>query len=307
VRRLGLRTLALALSLGAKALACPCSDDSGSFSGLVQQDERYAASLVATSRQALGRFDALGRYASLGPHERETSEELLLRVGLRLPSRLEWLGELGYSSYRFHTASTAQEQAGIGDGVLRARFRAFDEAMPHESLPAPAVSFTALVRAPLGALAQDRAGSFGSGGAQRGLGAWEVGGGLELLREVVPRLQVSLVGEGAYRFEDHVLGTARRLGPRFDATLGSRARLASWLSTSVALRMRWTGEVAFSGRTLDGTSERLLSVMAGVSAYDEPSRFRSALTVILDPPVAGLARGATAALAFGVSLGIGIR
>lgn len=307
MKALALGALLLSLSVAARVRACPCSDDSGSFSGLVQQDERYAAALVATSRQALGRFDALGRYAALGPRERETSEELLLRVGFRLPSRFEWLGELGYSSYRFHAARMAEQQSGIGDALLRARYRAFDEAMPHASFPFPALSFTALLRAPLGALAKDRAGSFGSGGAQRGLGAWEVGGGLELMRAVVPRLQVSLVGEGAYRFEDHVLGTARRLGPRFDATLGSRARVSSWLSASLALRLRVTSDVSLAGRTLDGTAERLLSVMVGASVVDEPSRFRSAITLILDPPVSGVSRGATSALALGVSLGLGFR
>jgi len=62
--------LALTLFAAGSARACPCSDDSGSFSGLVQQDERYAAALVATSRQALGRFDAFGQYAALDARER---------------------------------------------------------------------------------------------------------------------------------------------------------------------------------------------------------------------------------------------
>ncbi|MDF3069107.1 MAG: hypothetical protein K0R38_4708 [Polyangiaceae bacterium] len=299
--------LALAMTTAQSAFACPCSDDSGSFSGLVRQDERYAAALVATSRQALGRFDAFGHYAPLGPRERESSEELLLRAGFRLPARFEGLGELGYSSYRFHAPSTAEQQSGLGDALVRARFRALDEAMPHESFPAPALSLTALVRAPLGALAKDRSGSFGSGGAQRGLGAWEVGAGLELMRALVPRLQVSLAGEGAYRFEDHVLGTARQLGPRFDATLGSRALVNDWLSGSLALRLRMTGDVSLAGRILEGTSERLLSVIVGVSATDDKTRFRSAVTLILDPPAGAISRGSTAAISLGVSLGIGIR
>jgi len=171
----------------------------------------------------------------------------------------------------------------------------------------PAVSVTALVRAPLGVLAKDRAGSFGSGGAQRGLGAWEVGAGLELMRALVPRLQVSLAGEGAYRFEDHVLGSARQLGPRFDATLASRLLAAEWLSASLSLRLRMTGDAALAGRRLDGTSERLFSVILGLSAAEEKSRFRSALTLIIDPPVAGLSRGSTAAVSLGVSLGVGFR
>lgn len=307
MKGLVLRALAVGLTIAGSARACPCSDDSGSFSGLVQQDERYASALVATSRQALGHFDALGKFAALGPGERETSEELLLRAGFRMPARFEGLAELGYSSYRFHAGRTAEQQSGLGDALLRARYRAFDEAMPHASLPWPALSFTALLRAPLGALAKDRAGSFGSGGAQRGLGAWEVGAGLELMRSLSPRLQLSLAGEGAYRFEDHVLGAARRLGPRWDATLGSRARLSDWLWGSVAVRLRMTGDVALAGRTLDGTSERLFSLMVGASALDESSRFRSAITLIFDPPVSGLSRGSTAAVSLGVSLGIGIR
>ncbi|RYZ06295.1 MAG: hypothetical protein EOO73_16660 [Myxococcales bacterium] len=307
MRALACGALASTLLAAGSARGCPCSDDSGSFSGLVQQDERYAAALVATSRQALGRFDALSHYSALGPKERETSEELLLRAGFRGPARFEGVGELGYSSYRFHAPRLAEQQSGLGDALLRARYRAFDEAMPHERFPMPAISFTALLRAPLGAIAKDRVGSFGSGGAQRGLGAWEVGAGFELMRAVAPRLQISLSGEGAYRFEDHVLGSSRKLGPRFDATLGSRALATDWLAASVALRLRMTGDVALAGRSLDGTSERLVSLIVGASAAHERSRFRSALTVILDPPVAGLSRGSTAAISLGVSLGIGIR
>lgn len=299
--------LAALLTFTARAPACPCSDDAGSFSGLVLQDERFAAAVVATSRQALGHFDALGRYAALGDRERETSEELLLRAGFRLPLRLEWLAELGYSSYRFRAPRTAEEQAGLGDALFRARYRLIDEAMPHASFPTPAVSFSALLRAPVGALARDHAGSFGSGGAQRGLGTWEAGAGLELLRSVSPRWTLSVASEAAYRFEDHVLGSARRLGPRFDATLGSRAAVSSWLSTSLALRLRVTGDASLAGRTLDGTSERLFTVVAGLSALHDRTRFRSAVTLTIDPPVSDLSRGSTAAIALGVSLGIGVR
>lgn len=273
---------------------------------MVRQDERYAAALVATSRSALGRFDALGHYAALGAQERETSEELLLRAGFRLPARFEWLAELGYSAYRFHAPSVVERQSGLGDALVHARYRAVDEAMPHASFPAPALSLSALVRAPLGALAKDRAGSFGSGGAQRGLGAWELGGGLELMRSLWPELQVSLAGEGAYRFQDHVLGLARRLGPRFDATLATRVLPARWLSASLALRLRMTGDVSLGGQTLDGTSERLWTVIVGASVSDERSRFRSAVTLSTDPPLAGWSRGSTAAMALGVSLGIGV-
>ncbi len=300
-------TLVVVCSFAKPARACPCSDDSGSFAGLVRQDERYAAALVATSRSALGRFDALGNYARLGARERETSEELLLRVGFRLPARFEWLGELGYSAYRFHAPRVVERQSGLGDALLHGRYRALDEAMPHESFPTPALSLTTLVRAPLGALAKDRAGSFGSGGAQRGLGAWEVGGGVELMRSLWPQLQVSLAGEGAYRFRDHVLGSPRRLGPRLDATLAARLLPADWLSASLAMRLRMTGDVSLDGRSLEGTSERLWTIILGVSAAEERSRFRSALTLSVDPPVASLSQGSTAAVALGVSLGIGVQ
>jgi hypothetical protein len=295
---------ALALAT-ARAGACPCSDDAGSFASLVRRDERYAAALVATSRSALGRFDALGRYAALAAGERETSEELLLRVGVRLPERVEGLAELGYSSYRFNTFSARQRQDGVGDALGHVRYRLLDEAMPHAGWPWPSLALGALVRAPLGALARDRAASFGSGGAQRGLGAWELGGGLELARSLSPELELSLGGEAAYRFEDHVLGPARRLGPRVDLALGARALPASWLGASLALRVRATGDVSLSGRRLDGTSERLWTVVAGANFYDAWSRLRSAVTLSVDPPLPGLSRGSTAAVALGVSLGLG--
>lgn len=301
------RVVAAVVLFAARVAACPCSDDGGSLASLVRADERYAAALVASSRAALGRFDALGKYRALADGERETSEELLLRGGVRLPERLEWLAELGYSSYRFTAPSVRQRQSGVGDALGHARYRVLDEAMPHAGWPAPALSLSALVRAPLGALARDRAGSFGSGGAQRGLGAWELGGGLELTRSLLPELELSLGGEAAYRFEDHVLGPARQLGPRVDAALGARALAASWLGASLALRLRMTGDASLSGRRLDGTSERLWTVAAGVNMYDPRSRLRSAVTLSLDPPLAGFSRGSTAAMALGVSLGIGGR
>lgn len=290
----------------ATARACPCSDDAGSFASLVRPDERYAAALVATSRSALGGFDAQGRYSALGAGVRETSEELLLRAGFRLPARAEWLGELGYSDYRFSSPRLSERQAGIGDALVHARYRVLDEAMPHESWPAPAVSLNALVRAPLGALARDRAGSFGSGGAQRGLGAWEVGGGVELLRTLLPKLELALASEAAYRFEDHVLGDARRLGPRLDATLGLRALPASWLGASLSLRLRFTGDATLAGRRLEGTGERLWTAVVGASIFDAPSRWRSGVTVSVDPPVSGFSRGSTAAFALGASVGLGV-
>jgi hypothetical protein len=271
----------------------------------VRDDERYAASLLATSRRALGRFDAFGRYSPLGSAEGEWSEELLLRAGLRLPRRLEWLAELGYSSYRFHTPSFFEQQSGVGDVMLRARYAAVGEGMPHEPLPTPALLLSALVRAPLGAAADNGSASFGSGGAQRGLGAWELGGGLELKRSLLPTFELGLAVEAAYRFEDHALGSARRLGPRVEASLGARLSAVDWLAGSIALRLRTIGDVSFSGRTLEGTSERLWSVVLGVAVYHRPSRLRSALTLSVDPPLGGLSQGTTAAAALGVSLGVG--
>jgi hypothetical protein len=273
---------------------------------LVREDERYAVALVAASRRALGRFDAFGRYSALGARERETSEELLLRAGFRLPERLEWLGELGYSDYRFRAPFANERQSGIGDAQLHARYSVWDESMPHVAWPLPAVSLSALVRAPLGALATQRGGSFGSGGAERGLGAWEAGAGLELMRSVLPALFVTLGGEAAYRFQDHVLDEPRRLGPRLDTSLGVRAMAAPWLSTNVAVRFRLTGDVTLAGRKLDGTGERLWSLITGVAVFERASRFRSGLTLSVDPPISQISGGSTAAVSLAASVGLGV-
>lgn len=288
------------------ALGCPCSDEASSANGLVREDERYAASLVATSRRALGRFDALGRYRALGDREGEWSEELLLRAGMRLPRRVEWLAELGYSSYHLHAPGFIEQQTGPGDALLRARFAAFDEGMPHERVRLPGLVLSAMVRAPLGAAASDGSESFGSGGAQRGLGAWEVGAGLELKRSLWPALELGLMGEAAYRFEDHALGAPRRLGPRLDAALGARLLPLDWLTGTLALRLRTIGDVEYAGRSLEGTSERLGSVVLGASVFDPRSRLRSSVTFSVDPPLARLSKGSTAAAALGVSLGVGL-
>jgi len=301
--------LALLSSLTTRgAGACPCSDDAGGGSALVREDERYAASLVATSRHAFGRFDAFGNYRALGRLEAETSEELLLRAGLRLPRRVEWLGELGYAAYRFHAPGLAEGRTGIGDALLHVRVGVRDEDMPHETLRLPALWLSGLVRAPLGVLAQSRTSSFGSGGAQLGLGAWELGLGVEAKRAILPRVEVLLGVEGAYRFEDHVLGPARprQLGPRADVALGARALPSDWLATSVALRWRMTGDVTLGGRRLTGTAERLWSLVLGAAVYERSSKLRSSITLSVDPPLGSLSVGSTAAAALSVALGYGV-
>jgi hypothetical protein len=310
-RWLGALALVSALLLApVTAWACPCSDDAGG-SGLVRPDERYAAALVATSRHALGHFDAFGEYSALGDDEGETAEELLLRAGLRWPRRVEWLGELGYASYRFHAWQRVEQRAGVGDGLLRARVTLRDEAMPHESAWLPALALSGLLRAPLGVLAENRTTSFGSGGAQLGLGAWELGAGGDAAWSLVPTVELLLGAEGAYRFEDHVLGRARRLGPRLDVTLGARVAPSAWFAASFALRARMTGDVSLGDRAggeprgLPGTAERLWSVVLGASVYERKSRLRSSVTLSVDPPLGAFSVGSTAAAALSVGLGYG--
>lgn len=286
--------------------ACPCSDDAGSSVSLARPDERFAASVAATSRHALGRFDAQGRYHALGAAEAESSEELLLRAALRWPAKLEWLAELGFASYRFHAERIAERQDGIGDLALRARYTPFDESMPHEAVHFPSLSLSGLLRAPLGALGRDGSTSFGSGGAQLGLGAWEAGLGLDGSRSFTSRLDLSLGVEAAYRFEDQALSKARRLGPRLDGWLGARVAASSWLSTSCALRLRSTADVHYDGERLPDTGERLLTVALGGAVYDSATGFRAALTASVDPPVRLFSAGASAAAALGVTLGYGL-
>jgi hypothetical protein len=301
--------LALLPSLVARrAGACPCSDDAGGGSALVREDERYAASLVATSRHALGRFDAFGKYSALGRLDAEASEELLLRAGLRLPRRVEWLGELGYAAYRFHAPGLVEARTGVGDALLHVRVGVRDEDMPHETIVLPALWLSGFVRAPIGVLAQSRTSNFGGGGAQLGLGAWELGVGVEAKRAILPRLDLLVAAEGAYRFRDHVLGPtrARQLGPRADVALGARVLPSDWLATSVALRLRVTGDVTLAERRLPGTSERLWSLVVGATVYERSSKLRSSITLSIDPPLDSLSVGATAAAALSVALGYGV-
>jgi hypothetical protein len=292
------------------AMACPCSDDGGA-SSLVRDDELYAAALVATSRHALGHFDAFGHYRELGSNDGEASEELLVRAGLRLPRRVEWLAELGYASYRFHTLTRIEDRTGVGDLIFRSRVTLRDEGMPHESGWWPALALSGLLRVPLGALADNRSAGFGSGGAQLGLGAWEVGMGLDVVRSIVPELQLLVGAEGAYRFEDHVLGPARRLGPRLDATLGTRVVPNAWFAGTLGVRARVTGNVTFGNgseaRSLPGTAERLWSLVLGAAVYDRQSKLRSSLTLSIDPPLGSFSVGSTAAAALSVGLAYGVR
>jgi hypothetical protein len=286
------------------ALACPCSDDAGSSTSLARADELYAIALAATSRRALGRFDARGEYHALEGDEAEVSEELLLRAALRYPERVEWLGELGYASYRFRAGRVVERHDGVGDAAVRARFSAFDENMPHEP-PWPALAATALLRIPLGTISSGRASNFGPGGAQLGLGAWELGAGIDVKRSVTSRIDALLNAEAAYRLEDHALVERRRLGPRLDTSLGLRFATAAWLSNSLAVRYRITGDVEYDGRRLPGTGERLLSVVLGAAWYDDSTGLRSSLTLSLDPPLRRVSAGSAAVTALAVALGHG--
>jgi hypothetical protein len=215
--------------------------------------------------------------------------------------RWEWIGELGYATYALQAPGVVERQSGVGDGQLRLRYTAFDEAMPHAELPWPRLIVSGLVRLPLGTVAgRHSAAGLGSGGAPRGLGTWEVGAGTELQRSLLPGLELWLGGEAAYRFEDRVLGRARRLGPRLEAALGLRVLANGWLSATLSVRGRAIGEVELGGRSLPGTSERLLSVVVGLGSYDARTR----VTLGLDPPV--LSRGATAGVSLGLALAVGM-
>lgn len=296
-----------ALLATSSALACPCSDDAGAGTSLARADERYAVALVGSSRRALGRFDVSGDYRALPDDEVETSEELLLRVAARAPERLEWLADLGFASYRFHAGSFSERERGVGDLLLRGRYTLREEAMPHQEPRWPSLAATALLRAPLGALAQSRSSGFGSGGAQLGLGAWEAGLGLDLARSELGMLDWFISTEAAYRFEDSALGRARQLGPRADAWLGARVRAERLWATSLALRARFTGSVKLDGRALEGTRERLLSLVWGISFQKPASGFRSSATITWDPPLPRLSASSTSAVALGLALGYGVR
>lgn len=285
------------------AAACPCSDDASGGFGLTLPDERLGVAVVATSRRALGYFDSQGVYRAQSADASETSEELLLRAGARVSPELEGQIELGGASYRFHSGRFVERAAGLGDALVRGRYLLRTESMPHERVPLPAVGLSALVRAPVGVIADQRSTGFGSGGAQLGLGAWEVGAGLDASRALWPELSFTASLEAALRFSDRVLGRERRLGPRAELTLGLRAFPQAWLSGTLALRTRLTGDVTFDGHSLPGTGERLLTAVLGASHLSRASGVRTGLTLSIDAPWRGVGRSSTAAVALGCSLG----
>lgn len=300
-----LAALSLVATGATRAWSCPCSDDPSAGAFLTRAGERYALSLLASSRRAQGAFDVSGAFHALGDGELQASEELLLRGALRAPERLEWQLELGASSYRFRTQRVFDDQVGLGDAQLRARYALRREGMPHESLRWPALSAAAFVRAPLGAMTTSRPSSFGSGGAQLGLGAWELGAACDVSRTVLfPELVPFASLEVGYRLPDDSLGRDRQLGPRLSLALGARFEAAPWLSASLAVAGRFVDDVRLSGRALDGTAERLVSVAAALGASDAATGFRSSLGLSVDPPLRGLSLNAVATTALSVSLGV---
>jgi hypothetical protein len=80
----------------------------------------------------------------------------------------------------------------------------------------------------------------------------------------------------------------------------------AWLATSVALRLRMTGDVTVAERRLPGTAERLWSIVVGAAFYDRSSKLRSSITLSVDPPFGSLSVGSTAAAALSVALGYGV-
>jgi hypothetical protein len=294
-------SLLFCVILSKPAAACPCSDDPGGRGFMTTTAETYGAALSVSSRRSLGQFDAHGKLRMLAATELEASEELLLRFALRAPRALEWQAELGAASYRFHTQSFAEQRRGLGDAALWGRYLLVEESMPHEP-PWPALSVAGLLRAPLGAVAS-RQSSFGSGGVQLGLGTWELGGGVELQRSL-GQVGVWWSVEFAYRLADQALGRPRKLGPRADVLFGANLELADWLSASASLAARFVGDVRLSGRTLEGTGERLVSTAGALSVKASDRGFRSSIGLSLDPPFEGLSKNTTAAWALTATLGL---
>jgi hypothetical protein len=260
--------------------------------------------LVTTTRWARGVFDAQGDYRPYDERESETSQELLLRAAVRFPQRLEWLAELGYASYRFHSGALAHEQRGVGDLIVRGRYQVLDESMPHAALPLPALGASLLVRAPLGLVSAGAAHGFGSGGPQLGLGAWELGGGVDAARSLGAALAVVAAGELAYRFEDHALGRPRQLGLRAEGLVALRVAPLELdgFGSLLGLRLRASGDATFGGRELPGTGDRLVSFVLGATIEDAASGLRSSLTFSWDPPWSMLSAGSSAQAALGASL-----
>jgi hypothetical protein len=258
---------------------------------------------VATSRRALGVFGAQGDFRSQRDDELEASEELLLRGAWRQNPKLEWQAELGAASYRLRSAGVAEDQAGLGDAIARARYLLSRESLPHEPVPLPALSLAGLLRAPLGHLASSGSASFGSGGVQLGLGAWEAGVGLDATRSWDGGRALWLGVEAGYRFADHSTGRSRQLGPRLELAAAGALPVNDWLSAHLALSGRWTANVTRAGQELAGTGERLVTVATSLMARPGQNGIRSSVGFSLEPPVAGLSRNVVSSAALSVSLG----
>jgi len=258
-----------------------------------------------TSRRALGVFDAHGDFRPLERDESQTAEELLLRAAWRLDPRFEAQAELGAARYAFHSGAFHELQTGLGDAIARARYRLVDEAMPHAAVPLPALALDVLVRAPLGALVSSRSGGFGSGGAQLGLGTWEAGAGLIASRSLGSSWAMWLSVEAGYRFPDRRLGDDRHLGPRLDAAVGLRRSLVTWMSVVGAVAGRVSGDASSSGMRLEGSGERLVSLVLGLNARPPHSGgLLTGLSVSVDPPLSALSRNVVASTAVVTSIGI---
>lgn len=308
--RAALLALLVALAPTRSAIACgSCRGPGGPGAAWTAPWERAAVVLSQSSRIAHGSFASDGSYRALGA-DRDRVLSHTLALAIRPIERLELAATATYGSALLTAPGFSASRRSWGDSTLRARYEVVRE--PALDLPRapshPSLAVAPSLRLPTGAVDPVQsapgvaAGTVGSSATNMGLGAWEVGVAADVRRTFgARRWQASVVAELAVRAPDDALGRERQLGPRAAGRL-VLLRFLDPFTASVFVDVAGETDVAYEGRRARGSAQRTAGVGVAVGFKSELG-LRSGMSLIAQPPLAGLGQNAVAATAVSAFVG----
>lgn len=321
-RPAALAAIAVAL-VAARAEGCPCQGSAGPGGSVTTPSERFGASVTETARAVNGAWGPRGEFASLAPGSRIASLDLTAIAGYRPVSEIEASAEAAFGHESAALPYVTSTRTGFGDLTIRVRWDAVDEPMPFTASPLrwPALSLVWSVRAPtaargtttfVGSTSSSAApngafsgttGSVGASASSEGLGAWEGSFAAVLLERLGTEVQVSALGEAAYRLPDSWTGVDRHLAPRFFTQVGARYSPSEVVSVGALTDFGWEGNVELDGDAVPESNQRLWTVSAYFLLKPPGTGLRWGFLARTAPPVSDIGVNALATTSVGVSMG----
>lgn len=268
------------------AHACACRGVGSPSAALTSSRESWGLSLTGSAELAHGVWDSDGRYHALGDGELVARETLGLTLAVRVHRDWEVGGGAELVAARLSTPTVADENAGLGDVRLRARWEVLDEPLPHETrVPWPAVALIGTISGGTGEASFDRA-------ASTGLGTSEGAVALQLVRTLPNDWQLEGLAELAERAPDTSLGFERQLGLRALFELGLSQPVLPVLRLGGYTALRWEGDTSYRGELAAGSGQRSWTVSLFAVHELEPLNARTSLTLEHAPALDGVSHNA---------------